>query len=434
MRAPSGPTGDPGAEHEPVDNTPLSAVILIIGDELLAGEIPDRNGPWLAQALAAEGLRVREIRVLPDSMDTIGDALLAALGTSRVVIACGGLGPTSDDLTTDAVARALGLRTRRDPAAWAAIQALFAALGISPIPPGNEKQALFPHGAEVLPNDRGTAPGFLLSTEGGSLVSVLPGPPRENRAMFTQEFLPRLRQRFASSARWETIVLRVFGLPESTVGERMRPVERAHPAIRVGYQARYPEILVKLRHGTQDGEEARIAAEAVRAAMAPFLYGEGEAALPEVLGRRAAGKGLRLVTAESCTAGWAAKLLTDIPGSSAWMEEGYVTYSNAAKTALVGVPADLIEEHGAVSEPVARAMLAGALERSGGRAQAGVAITGIAGPEGGTAQKPVGTVCLAWGSLEDLHCRTHRFHFDRDRNRLLSAWSALGHLLRWLGD
>jgi nicotinamide-nucleotide amidase len=156
--------------------------------------------------------------------------------------------------------------------------------------------------------------------------------------------------------------------------------------------------------------------------------------LPEVLGRLAAERGLRLVTAESCTAGWAAKLLTDAPGSSTWLEHGVVAYANSAKIELLHVPPALLEEHGAVSEPVAEAMLRGALARAQGRAQAGVALTGIAGPDGGSADKPVGTVCIAWGDAQDLHVRTHRYPFDRDRNRLLSAWSALGHLLRWVRE
>lgn len=411
----------------------LPAAILVIGDELLAGEIEDKNGPFLAEALAAEGFRVREIRVLPDELGAIGDALDAAVAAAPLVVLSGGLGPTSDDLTTEAVARALGVETRLDAGAWADIQALFSSRGVI-LPPGNEKQALIPEGAEVLPNRQGTAPGFLATAPGGARVAVLPGPPRENRAMFAEALLPRLRAWRPEAPRWQTRVLRCFGLGEATVGERLRPVEAAHPAVRVGYQARFPEVLVKLRHGSDAEAEAEAAAKAVTAALAPFVYGEGEAALPEVLGRLAAAKGLRLVTAESCTAGWVAKLLTDAPGSSAWFVEGAVVYANAAKTALLHVPPALLEEHGAVSEPVAEAMLRGALARAAGRAEAGVALTGIAGPDGGTPDKPVGTVCMAWGDAADLHVRTHRYPFDRDRNRLLSAWSALGHLYRWIRE
>lgn len=411
----------------------LSAVLLVIGDEVLAGEIADANGPWLAEALAAEGIRVREIRVLPDTLDAIGDALRAAFEKAPLVVACGGLGPTSDDLTTEAVARALGVETRLDAEAWATLQALFSSRGMT-LPPGNEKQAVFPVGAEILPNAQGTAPGFLAPGPGGTQVAVLPGPPRENRAMFSDALVPRLRALFPAAPRWETRVLRVFGLGEATVGQRLGPVEAAHPDVRVGYQARFPEILVKLRHETNATAEVESARRAVLAALAPFVYAEGDSPLPEVLGRRAAALGLRLATAESCTGGWVGKLLTDCPGSSAWFEGAFVTYSNAAKIDLLGVPQALLDAHGAVSEPVAEAMLRGALARAAGRAQAGVALTGVAGPDGGSESKPVGTVCLAWGSAEDLHTRTHRYPFDRDRNRLLAAWSALGHLLRLLSD
>ena len=411
----------------------IESVLLVIGDELLAGEIADLNGPWLAEALASEGIHVVEMRVLPDDLGFISKALEAACDNTHLVILCGGLGPTSDDLTTEAVALALGVETSLDEGAWAAIQALFAARGMK-LPLGNEKQAVFPAGAEVLPNAQGTAPGFLTTSRGGARVAVLPGPPRENRAMFTSELLPRLRSIFPSAPRWETRVLRVFGLPESTVGQRLRQVEAAHPSVRVGYQARFPEILVKLRYQSDAQSEIESAAAGVRAALTPFVYAEGSAPLPEVLGRRAMGLGLRLVAAESCTGGWVGKLLTDTPGSSAWFEEALVTYSNSAKVELLEVAPALLDEHGAVSEPVAAAMLRGALARSRGRAQVGVAITGVAGPEGGTEAKPVGTVCIAFGSAEELETRTHRFPFDRDRNRLLAAWSSLGHLLRWLDE
>jgi len=460
----------------------LQATLLIIGDELLAGEIVDRNGPWLAERLAAEGWVVREIRTLPDDTATLADALRQARVHSQLIVASGGLGPTSDDRTTEAVARARGVETVCDEAAWAAIRALFEDRGRT-VPAGNDKQALVPRGAQVLPNPRGTAPGHLSDWE-GCLLAVLPGPPRENRGMFEEALAPRLRQRFPDAPRRHTDLYRVFGLPESAVGHKLADLEERFPAVRLGYQARFPEILVKLRYDSGHAAEAQEGGRYVQQALGPAVYGTGEAMLPEVLGRACAAQGLRLVTAESCTAGLVAKLLTDVDGSSAWMERGFVTYSNEAKTELLDVPAALLAEHGAVSEPVAEAMVRGALAHS--RAELGVSLTGIAGPKGsrkdnfegprtprrncakeregrisgnirppsdagtvhgsaaesrsysfaspkgGTPEKPVGTVCVGWGDAEAVHTKTYHFPFDRDRNRVLSAWAALGRLYRFL--
>jgi len=405
-----------------------SATLLIIGDELLAGEIADKNGPYLAEQLTARGLRVVELRVLPDHTDTIAGAVRAALAKSSLVVLCGGLGPTSDDRTTEAVAQALGRQTVHDDEAWEHIRDVFGVPDHEP-PQGNEKQAQIPEGAVVLQNRWGTAPGYL-ATEGTAQVAVLPGPPRENRPMFTEALWPLLAKEAGAGPLVETRVFRVFGLPESGVGDRLREVEAAYPDLRVGYQARFPEILVKLRLDSTQHEIGDAAAQALHQALGPHLYSEGEATLPEVLGRELAAQHKKVVTAESCTGGLAAKLLTDIPGSTGWMDRGFVTYTNEAKTALLGVPEALLAEHGAVSEPVVRAMVAGALQRS--EAQVGIAITGIAGPTGGTKDKPVGTVWLAWGHRDDIEARQLRFPFNRDFNRIVSAWAALGQLYRFV--
>jgi competence/damage-inducible protein CinA-like protein len=405
-----------------------SASLLIIGDELLAGEIADKNGPFLAEQLTARGLRVVELRVLPDDTDIIAEAVRVAVTRASLVLLCGGLGPTSDDRTTEAVAQALDRQTVHDDEAWQNIRAIFEAADAEP-PPGNEKQAQIPEGAQVLQNRWGTAPGYL-ATEGDAQVAVLPGPPRENRPLFTEVLWPLLAEEAGAAPLVETRVFRVFGLPESTVGDRLREVEAAHPELRVGYQARLPEILVKLRLDSSQHEAGDAAAEALHKALRPYLYSEGETTLPEVLGRELASQHKKVVTAESCTGGLAAKLLTDIPGSTAWMDRGFVTYTNEAKTDLLGVGADLLADHGAVSEPVVRAMLAGALERSD--AQVGIAITGIAGPTGGTPDKPVGTVWLAWGDRDHPQARHTRFPFNRDYNRTVSAWAALGQLYRFV--
>lgn len=409
----------------------LEASILLIGDELLAGEVQDRNGPFFAEELAKQGFRIREIRVLPDDVEAIVEAVRSCLSRSDLLVLCGGLGPTSDDLTTEAVAKALGRQLRLDEEQWERIRSVFRTFRGEDPPPGNEKQALIPQGAEVLNNSLGTAPGYV-TQEGACVVAVFPGPPRENRPMFQIEILPWLDRRFSARDRLETRVFRVFGLAESEVGQRLRLVEKDYPAVRVGYQFHFPEILVKLRGSSAEKDRLDRASQALTDALGSSVYANGEERLPAVLGRRLAAAGLKIVTAESCTGGLAAKLLTDTPGSSAWMEAGFVAYSNEAKERLLGVPGDVIRAHGAVSEPVALAMLSGALERCS--AQVGLSITGIAGPEGGTAEKPVGTVCIAWGMRGRLSAHTYRFAWDREYNRLLSAWVAMHRLYGLLAE
>jgi nicotinamide-nucleotide amidase len=406
-----------------------SATVLIVGDELLAGEIPDGNGPFLAARLGDLGIRVAEIRVLPDDVERLAEALRAERVRSAAVLVCGGLGPTSDDVTTEAVATAFGLRLEPHEPSWQRIIDLFARRGRT-APPSNRRQVMIPAGAEPLPNEHGTAPGYVLET-GTGFVAVFPGPPRELHPMFDGPFVERLRRRLPLPQGLAVRVLRCFGLPESSVGERLREAEAAFPGLRVGYQARFPEVLVKLRADRPDHPQLAPATEAVRTALASHLYAEGPDPLPAVLGRAAAGAGRRIVVAESCTGGLAAQLLTATSGSSTWFERGFVTYADAAKIEMLGVPAATLAAHGAVSEETALAMLAGALGRS--RADAGFAITGIAGPDGGTPDKPVGTTCIAWGDREERAVETFAFPWDRERNRLLSAWTACHRLLRMFG-
>lgn len=403
----------------------MTASVLLVGDELLSGDIADRNGPFFAERFSDQGFQVKMIQILPDETETIADAVKKASDSCRVVLVCGGLGPTSDDRTTEAVAKAFDRKRILDLENWERLCQIFSVLRGSEPPAGNEKQALFPQGADILPNEMGTAPGYAL-TEGSCVIAVLPGPPRENRPMFEKTLIPWLGRNMPDRDRWVSKLFRVFGLAESEVGSRLGPLEAEHGNLRVSYRFSFPEILVKLR--CEQGHEGTLslASDELERVLDPHVYNKGEEKLPAVLGKEMAAQGLRAVTAESCTGGLAAKLLTDTPGSSTWMDRGFVTYSNAAKKALLRVPALLLEEHGSVSEPVARAMLKGALEDS--EAHVGFAITGIAGPDGGTIQKPVGTVCTAWGRLNEIKARTHVFRWDREYNRMISAWAAMHQL------
>ncbi len=281
-----------------------------------------------------------------------------------------------------------------------------------------------------MTNHWGTAPGYWLQA-GAALVAVLPGPPRENQPLFDAGLRPVLQSRWAPGGAWITRIVRVFGRGESSVAERLASAERGLPAeVRLGYQATFPEVLVKLRARAQHAERLDEAADAVQNALGHAAYALGADRLPTVVGRAVAQRGLRLTSAESCTAGLVAKLLTDEPGSSAWLDRAFVVYTNAAKRQLLGVPANLLASHGAVSEPVAAAMLRGALARAD--ATVGVALSGVAGPGGGSDAKPVGTICLAWGDAAGVETTTLRLRWDRERNRELAAWAALSRLLRWL--
>ena len=398
------------------------ASILLIGDELLQGDIIDRNGPFFAENLTAQGLRVRSIQTLPDDPDIIAEALQTAASCSQLVVLCGGLGPTSDDRTTEAVARVYNRNLILHEEQWERIRQLFLAYGGGEPTPGNEKQVLLPEGAEPLANAIGAALGYVID-DGPHAVAVFPGPPKENQLMFNNEMVPWLDRRMPQRSPLITKVFRVFGLTESEVGYRLKGIEADFMSLRLSYRFFSPEILVKLQCAPESLSLLESATSEVEALLSPHLYGDAAARLPEVLGRLLVEQGLRIVTAESCTGGLAAKLLTDISGSSSWMEEGFVTYTNAAKERILEVPGPLLEQYGAVSEPVAKAMLEGALKAS--TAQVGFAITGIAGPTGGTEEKPVGTVCIAYGDRAHQSVSTHHFHWDRENNRLVSAWAAI---------
>ncbi len=404
------------------------ASVLLIGDELLAGEIQDRNGPYFADQLTRQGFRIRDIRLLPDDVEAIAVGVTEALRDCKLVVVCGGLGPTSDDRTTKAVGQALGKRLILDEEQWERIRKIFSLLRGEEPPPGNEKQAKLPEGADILTNEMGTAMGYVARQDKGA-VAVLPGPPKENQRMFEMQLLPWLDRHMPDRPRWAARVFRVFGLPESEVGHRLRNLETEYRDLRVSYRFQFPEILVKLRGDAESEGRLKAASAELEKLLEPHVYSTGEERLPAVLGRELERRDLRIVTAESCTGGLAAKLLTDVPGSSAWMERGFVVYSNQAKQQLLGVPEEMLKKYGAVSEPVALAMLEGALARSD--AQVGLAVTGISGPGGGTLGRPVGTVWIAWGDRDRSQAETHQFYWDREYNRLLSAWTAM-HLVHQL--
>jgi nicotinamide-nucleotide amidase len=406
----------------------MSAAILCTGTELTRGELLNSNATWLADALTTLGFEVGVIETVGDDRSRIASALMR-LGQDHDVIVCtGGLGPTTDDLTTEVVAGVLGVPLVRDDPSLAKIRARFERAGRT-MTPSNEKQADFPRDSAILPNDNGTAPGFSV-TIGRALAAFLPGVPNEMKAMFEASVVPKL----AGIARPAThqIRLRTYGLPESTVNDRLRGIEATH-GVTIGYRARIPEIEVKVL-ATGEGAEARAVAAttAVRAALGDAVYADGDTSFPATLLAELGARNATLALAESCTGGLVAELVTDVPGSSRVFLGGVVAYSNAAKSALLGVDPALIATHGAVSEQVARALAEGARARFGATFAGGV--TGIAGPDGGSVEKPVGLVHFAVASERGTAAKAVTFNGGRADVRKRSAYALLALIRRKLAE
>jgi nicotinamide-nucleotide amidase len=406
----------------------MSVAVLCTGTELTRGELVNTNATWLADALTTLGFEVAAIETVGDDRNRIAGALVR-LGQHHDVIVCtGGLGPTTDDLTTEVVASVLGVPLERDAASLEKIRTRFQRSGRT-MTASNEKQADFPRGAQVLPNDNGTAPGFSV-TIGRALAAFLPGVPSEMKAMFQASVVPKL----AALPRVEThqIRLRTYGLPESTANDLLRGIEAEH-GVTIGYRARIPEIEVKVLAAGERAEGRAIAATAaVRAALGDAVYGHGDTTFPATLLAELGARQATLSLAESCTGGLVSELLTDVPGSSRVFLGGVIAYSNAAKSTLLGVDAALIETHGAVSEPVARAMAEGARGRFGSTFAA--AVTGIAGPDGGTADKPVGLVHFAVASARGTSTKAVTFTGNRSDVRKRAAFAVLALVRRALGE
>jgi len=401
----------------------MTVAIYSIGTELTRGEIVNTNASWLAAELTAIGFEVTEAVTVDDDPARIVAALKRLAAAHQVVVTTGGLGPTTDDLTSEAVAQALGVPVVRDAASLEAIRQRFQSIG-RVMSPSNEKQADFPQGATVLANPVGSAPGFSVLL-GGCRAFFMPGVPSEMKRMFADHIVPaiaRLAPRITFQRR-----LKTFGLPESVVGEKLAGIEAAYPGVILGYRAHFPEIEVKVLATAASPEAARAladtAASEVRNRLAEVIYGEGNDTFPQVVGSMLAARGFRLAVAESCTGGLLGHLLTSEPASEYFFADA-VTYANEAKTILLGVSEDDLREHGAVSPVVAAAMAEGVRNRC--NVDIGVAITGVAGPSGGTPEKPVGLVywAVAHPGGETI-VQKRVFPGDRRQVQMFAAFAAL---------
>jgi nicotinamide-nucleotide amidase len=402
----------------------MTCALLSIGTELTRGELVNTNASWLAAELTGIGFEVVEHVTVDDDRTRIVEALARLAPRVRAIVSTGGLGPTTDDLTTEAVATALGVSLVRDQASYEYIERRLERFGRS-MTPTNAKQADFPEGADVLANPIGTAPGFGVRL-GECVAYFLPGVPAEMRKMFEEQVVPRVRV-LAPNTSYQTH-LRVFGLPESVVGEKLAGVEEAFAKTTIGYRAHFPEIEVKVLARGASYAAARDVCERatteVRTRLGHYVYGEGQDTFAGVVGRALRARGWMLAIGESCTGGLVGHMVTREAGASDFLLLDAVTYANSAKARLLGVDEETIRWHGAVSPEVAAAMAQGA--RRVASADVGLALTGIAGPSGGSEEKPVGTVYIALarpdGTTEVKH---HVFPGDRPRIQTLAAYSGL---------
>jgi nicotinamide-nucleotide amidase len=400
------------------------AAILCIGTELTRGELVNTNATWIANRLTAIGFEVDDIDTIPDDRRVIVDTLLRLAARHRVVVVSGGLGPTTDDLTTACAAEAASVPLERHEPSLEAIRKRFATLGRE-MTPSNAKQADFPAGSEVLPNPVGTAPGFLLQL-GGCRLFFTPGVPSEMQRMFDDQVEPRIAKLAPSNTAQNH--LKTFGQTESRIGETLAGVEQAYPGVTIGYRAHFPEIEVKVFARHKSRIEAQTLADAatreVRQRLSEYVYGEGaNETFAAAVARVLRGHGLTLALAESCTGGLVGHMLTSVPGSSEFLILDAVVYSNASKSKLLGVDPELIRAHGAVSAECAGALAAGALRAAD--SDIAVSITGIAGPTGGTENKPVGLVYVGIATRTSIDVVEKRFSGDRGRVQTLAAYTAL---------
>lgn len=405
--------------------------IINTGTELLMGVVTNTHLGYIAQKLLTLGLTVQRQVTVGDDHLVIRVAFAEAIERADLVIATGGLGPTADDITRDVVAELTERKLIFHQDIFDRIAARFRARKF-PMPESVRAQAMVPEGAIVLPNNNGTAPGLALPHKDKWIV-LLPGPPRELNPMFEDAVLPLLREKIKMPT-LECRVFRTVGIGESLVEEIVGKQLLALPGVEVGYCARPSEVALRVvvRAGTKREAQAIAdrAEDIIRQNLGEWIFGTHDDRLEEVIVKALAERKETIAVAESCTGGNLANRLTNVPGSSAVFINGCVTYSNESKTRLVGVPADLVAQHGAVSEPVARAMAEGVRAQS--KATFGIGITGIAGPTGGTPEKPVGLVYIALATPRGTTCIEQCLKYDRETFKFIASQYALDLLRREL--
>src|SRR5208283_3330031 len=411
----------------------MDAEIIAVGSELLTPQHTDTNSLYLTERLNNLGILVRFKTIVGDSKEDLASVLRAALERSPLIVLTGGLGPTEDDLTRDVVAEVLGRPLHEVAELRQRIQDRYARLGRA-MPENNLRQAQVPEGGEWLENRNGTAPGIWLEPK-GNIVVLLPGPPRELEPLFDATCVPRL-ERMASRSRIKTRVYKVVGLPESEVDQIIAPLYRLHanPSTTILASLGTIEVHLRARAATEKDAEFLLAelGDKIELALGDHVYSTKGETLEEVVGMYLVMRQKTLAVAESCTGGLLAERLTRISGSSSYFLGGAVCYTNPMKTRWAGVPADLIQAHGAVSKLVAQALAEGVRACAG--ASIGVGITGIAGPTRGSNEKPVGLVFVALADERGTQVREFHFPGSRDRVRHWATQMALEMVRRRIRD
>jgi nicotinamide-nucleotide amidase len=402
----------------------MKAEIIAVGSELLTPDRLDTNSLFLTEELNKIGIEVVRKTVVGDNRDLLSEAFRDALNRVPLVISSGGLGPTEDDLTRETVADLLGRKLRRNDEILRYIEGRFRALNRD-MPEVNARQAMVPEGAEILENPRGTAPGLWLEDR-GHFIALLPGPPRELKPLFREQVLPRLERR-VSGVRMFSREIRVTGLGESHVEQRIKDIYQRYADVNTTILAAPGETQIHLRLWTEDPDQAKKTLDEIvhgfEIALTDRIFSQDGSALEEVIAEQLTLHNATISAAESCTGGLLAQRLTSIAGSSSYFLGGVVCYSNELKTAWAGVPAELIQAKGAVSAEVAIALADGIRRRVG--STFGVGITGIAGPGGGSEEKPVGTVHIAIAHAGGVKERGVRFPGDRESIRFQASQLAL---------
>jgi nicotinamide-nucleotide amidase len=407
----------------------MTAEIIAVGSELLTPQRVDTNSLYLTDQLNGLGVEVVTKSVIGDDLNRLADAVRRAVSRSEIVILCGGLGPTEDDLTRDAVAAALDRKLIYHPEITEVLEQRFAQLKRKMVEV-NKRQAFIIEGAEILPNDRGTAPGQWIEESGAHLM-LLPGPPHEMKAMFTRQCLPRLA-RIVPRQAIRTLVLRVAGMPESDLDQLIAPVYKRYdnPATTILAAAGDIQIHLRARCPTEAEAEALLVEVGgpIELLLGDRIYSRNGQSLEEVVGNMLGERHNTLSVAESCTGGLLGERITSVPGSSTYFLGGFITYSNRMKVESLGVPEDIVAEFGAVSKETAEAMALGARRRTG--STYALSITGVAGPDGGSEKKPVGTVHVGLADAGGCQALHRQFIGDRTRIRQFATQMALDMLRR----
>jgi nicotinamide-nucleotide amidase len=411
----------------------LKTGIITIGNELTSGGIQDTNTALIARQFHLQGWQVAATMSVGDDEAMIKRALDFVLPLTDAVVITGGLGPTADDITTAAVARAFNLPLYTDEGVLSHIKAFFSRYGFK-WTENNAKQAVFPHGAQILDNPVGTAAGFSLQVQ-GKVLAVIPGVPVEVKRMLPEVVLPLLCRSFPEESQYPAVrTLKIFGLGEAAVDQAVAGIDLSGLGVDVGFYPRFPEnhLVLSARDTVEAAAWLRVkkAEEEIYKRLGPYVFAYDEETLEGVVAGLLTEQGRTVSVAESCTGGLITDRLTDIPGSSMYLERGLVTYSNRSKTDLLGVPEDILQKHGAVSEETARLMAEGVRRLAG--TDLGLATTGIAGPDGGSEAKPVGTVFIALADGMESYCRKFSYRWNRRRVKIIASQAALIMLKRYL--